>query len=192
MKFDDFLEKMDNPDGLQQVNIKDLDKVVTAVETLKSTITSKGVGEVNAIKALDAITKKIESISVKENKQSVKIDLSSLVGEIRSLKKSFPKEKDYTDLFNSIIKAVKGIKLEEKDEGFNWSKYKVVDSKEPVTGMQYFGFVAADGNWYILYNEADEGKVRYKFGVEGYEQAWENYADHEYRLPNEAIDEIKN
>lgn len=194
MKFNEFLDKVDNPDGLQLVNIKDLDKVANAVETFKTTIADKGIGEVKAIKALDALTKRIENISVKETNQTVKVDLTSLANEIRSLKKSFPKEKNYTPLFNDIVNGIKNIKLGEpieKAEVFNWLKYRAVDMVEPVTGMQYFGFVSADGEWYILYNESDTGKLRYKFGKDNYQEAWENYANHEYKLPNEAINEIQ-
>ena len=78
----------------------------------------------------------------------------------------------------------------EKEE-VDLEDYRVADVLEPVSGYQYFGFVKPDGCWYILYNDSHEGTLRYKFGDANYSRAWEQYDQHEYKLLNEALNEIQ-
>lgn len=191
MKIDDFISKMDNPDGLQIVNIKDLDKLAMSINELKRITEAKGSGDVQVVKATEALVKRIENIKVdikSDIKQPVvNVDFKSVVQAIKSI----PQSNDYSEKFDKILEML-GKEPEEKEEKLDLMCYRVSDSKEPVTGYQYFGFINPEGAWYILYNEATEGKVRYKFGKDNYQQAWDMCENLEFKLIDEAINEIKN
>lgn len=124
-----------------------------------------------AIDAVKAIELKTEpKITVKPADVKLKVDTSKMEGSLSNIETYLSKDDTELDL----------------------TCYRVSDAAEPVTGDQYFGFVREDGGWYILHNEADEGTVRYKFGKDNYVESWPNYGSYEYKLLNEAIDEIKN
>lgn len=181
--FDDMLEQSDPRYGVPLANVNDIKNI-------------KGGGTIQNVNTIDnsEVVNKLEVISSKLDKQNgpVLFPKSMIVSNQPSFKNDA----------NRIIQAINGLELkvelpeekekEEKEEDdVNLMCYKVSDAAEPVTGYQYFGFINKDGGWYILFNDAVESSVRYKFGKEDYTSGWDRREEFDYKLLNEAYDEIK-
>lgn len=186
------------------VDVVDLSRLTDSVDKLYKLNQNKAVGDIEVAKLLKQVSKQLSAINVPQFPDSIRVT----------------NQADWTQQFSKLTKAVKDFeamyhmhemekmkhhnaKKEEvryvQNEEENYAEeskevdlkcYRVADSIEPVSGYQYFGFVKPDGCWYILYNDANEGKLRYKFGSENYTQAWEQYDSHDYKLLNEAVNEI--
>ena len=200
-----FSQMMEQYDAEQKatVDIVDLSRLADGIDKLYKLQSTKAVGDVEVAKLMKAVTAQLSKISVPQFPSSI----------------SVKNQADWTQQFAKLTKAVKDfeamyhmhemekmkhhqskkeesyVRNEEKDyakkeKEVDLECYRVADSAEPVTGDQYFGFLNEDGAWYILHNDAVNSEIRYKFGTEGYKNAWENYANHEFKLLNEAINEI--
>lgn len=194
------------------VNVADVARVAQSIESLVPMLQLKGKGDVEVVKALDKVAKTLASVSKNitiqnvavpdkvtvKNQPDFKKEIDRVVGAINALTVAMDKkERDSEMRHMEHMRRMeeKGKDKEEKmdekkSEDIDLDDYRVADSVEPVTGYQYFGFVNDKGGWYIMYNDAVEGKIRYKFGMANYEQNWEMYGNHEYRLLNEAIQEV--
>lgn len=159
-----------------------------------------------AIEAIKGVQVKVEpKINVKASDVKVSNDFSEIVNKLEELKSCFivnvPEIKLPKSSNKDIVEELKkqtALMSEKETEDIEKEEpkkdilcYKVSDGKEPVTGYQYFGFINPEGGWYILFNDAIESQVRYKFGKDNYAEAWNNYANLDYKMYNEAIDEIK-
>lgn len=78
-----------------------------------------------------------------------------------------------------------------KDEGVDLSCFRAHDINNTDPNIQYVGFVAPDGCWYILENNMLDNTIRYKFGKKGYTKAFKDAPKFAYYLLSEAINEIK-
>lgn len=95
---------------------------------------------------------------------------------------SIPKV-DFTPLVKELKPAI------EKPDKVDLSEYKAQDLTGDDT-FQYVGFVAPNGNWYIIENDIAGSSLRYKFGLKDYKANWKQFNSHSYKLLNEAIREI--
>jgi len=183
--FDEMIEKSDPRYGVPLANIDDIKNIQVPTKS-----------EPKIIVASDPmVSKHLMDISNKLDKPSSQVVFPT------SMRISNPSSfsKDASRIIEAInnkeLKVVIPKAKKEKKEKEELKKdmlcYKISDSKEPVTGYQYFGFINPEGGWYIIYNDAIENQVRYKFGKDDYAKAWENYANLDYKIYNEAIDEIK-
>lgn len=196
-----FAEMLSSGNGaLPAVNIADIGEVSRSIKSLGAMMTAKAAGDVKVVKALDSITARLEKLEKKITVQNVyapdKVTIKNQPdwsGELREIR-------DAVNMLSTAImkkheeKAEMKVEYreepeEKEDEGYDLKCYRVSDTVEPVTGFQYFGFVAPDGRWYILYNDANEGTLRYKFGENNYSSAWENYDKHDYKRLNEALND---
>lgn len=85
-----------------------------------------------------------------------------------------------------LIDAIKDLKPSQK---IDLGDYKAQDLASEEL-FQYVGFVSPSGSWYIVENDMEGGSLRYKFGVKNYKSSWKGRVGQNYRLLNEAIDEI--
>lgn len=70
------------------------------------------------------------------------------------------------------------------------SNYRAQDMDNEEEGVQFIGFVNPSGGWYIIKNVEVDNTLRYKFGKDKYARAWSKAPAFEYRLLNEAVNEI--
>lgn len=91
---------------------------------------------------------------------------------------------------SGVEKAIENINSLE-NEGIDLSCYRAQDIDNTDPNIQYVGFVDPKGCWYIIENNELDNSLRYKFGESDYQDAWINAPKFEYRVLNEAIDEIK-
>lgn len=180
--FDEMLEQSDPRYGVPLANVDDLKNIQvpkSEVIAVSDPLVTKHLGDIS--RKLDQQTKPSQSVVFPS-----------------SMRISNPT--NFSKDASRIIKAIEGkelkvvmpkVKKEKEEPEKDMLCYKVSDGKEPVTGYQYFGFINPEGGWYILFNDAIENQVRYKFGKDNYQKAWENYANLDYKMYNEAIDEIK-
>ena len=201
IKFEDMMEQSDERYDVPAANVDDIKKVINTIEGMtvptKQEQSKQTVSLVPQLKEIAVILQGILSVSGKEPIVQNHFDVSRLVKSIEGVNLTIANqtiENMKNNKFKEVITSLNKMseKLEPKEEGLHLECYRVSDSKEPVTGIQYFGFVDAEGKWYILYNDATEGTVRYKFGVDNYTSAWKDCDKYDYKLLNEAIDEIKN
>lgn len=180
--FDEMLEQSDPRYGVPLANIDDIKNIQVPKSESKVIVTSD-----------PTVANRLDDISEKLDKPTQPVVFPS------SMRISNPSNftKDATRIVEAINnKEIKVVMPKHKEEpkeekGIDLLCYRVSDAAEPVTGDQYFGFINPDGGWYILHNEVDEGEVRYKFGIDNYKEAWDDYTNHEFKLLNEAINEIK-
>lgn len=194
------------------VNVADIAQVSQSIERLIPMLEVKGKGDVNVVKALDKVAKTLASVSKNITIQNVAVPdavtvknhpnwsrefatLTQAVNNVTTVLAKSSQTVQNNPQLQELIDSLKELTgSESKDTGssneIDLEEYRVADSAEPVTGYQYFGFINQEGGWYIIYNEAAEGKVRYKFGTDNYERNWEMYGNHEYKLLNEAIKEV--
>jgi hypothetical protein len=77
---------------------------------------------------------------------------------------------------------------EEESEGkVELDDFRAQDIDNTNPDMQYVGFVAPNGNWYIIENDVKGNRMRYIFGSSGYEEAFTKASMYTYSLLNEAI-----
>lgn len=194
------------------VNVADIARVSQSIERLIPMLEVKGKGDVDVVKALDKVAKTLASVSKNITIQNVAVpdavtvknqpdfrkEIDRIVVAINALTLAMDKKERESQIRH--MEQMKRMEEKGKDKEYNMEDkksddidledFRVADSAEPVLGYQYFGFVNDKGEWYIMYNEAAEGKVRYKFGKDNYERNWELYGNHEYMLFNEAIKEV--
>lgn len=89
-----------------------------------------------------------------------------------------------TAKLESIVSDLKTTKLELED-------FKAQDINNEEIGVQYIGFVHPSGAWYIIKNEIEENKMRYKFGKSDYEKSFAIPDNYEYTTLDRAIYEIQ-
>lgn len=75
-------------------------------------------------------------------------------------------------------------------KGIDFTEYRAQDLANDGEVFQYVGFLKADGGWYIIENDAENNQLRYKFGTDGYEEAWKNYMNFEYKLMDAALNAL--
>lgn len=193
------------------VNVADIARVSQSIERLIPMLEVKGKGDVNVVKALDKVAKTLASVSKNITIQNVSVpdavtvknhpnwgkEFATLTQAVNNVtlvldksSRTVQSNPQLQELIDSLKKITGADSKESESEDIDLEDYRVADSAEPVLGYQYFGFVDKEGAWYIMYNEASEGKVRYKFGTDNYAQNWELYGNHEYKLFNEAIAEV--
>jgi hypothetical protein len=85
--------------------------------------------------------------------------------------------------FSPIARAIEGLKTE---QGIDLSVFRPHDIDD-VDDMQYIGFVAPSGQWYIIENQVKENSLRYTFGKDDYTAAFKKAGTFKYRLLSEAI-----
>lgn len=202
MTFSQMMEQYE-ADAKASVDVVDLSRLADGIDKLYKLQTTKANGDIEVAKLMKTVATQLSKISVPAFPSSI----------------SVKNQADWTQQFAKLTKAVKDFEAmyhmhemekmkhhqSKKEEGYvrneekSYAKeekeidlecYRVADSAEPVTGDQYFGFVNEDGGWYILHNDSAKSMLRYKFGQSNYPNAWENYANHDFKLLNEAIDEI--
>ena len=69
--------------------------------------------------------------------------------------------------------------------------FRAQDINNEEIGVQYIGFVHPSGAWYIIKNEVEENKMRYKFGKSDYEKHFAAPDTYEYTTLDRAIYEIQ-
>jgi hypothetical protein len=90
------------------------------------------------------------------------------------------------------LSPLKKVLKQPKDtQGIVLSTYRAQDIDEMEQGIQYVGFLNPKGEWYIIRNEEAANKLRYKFGTQGYQEAFAMADKFEYKLLNEAINEVQ-
>lgn len=197
------------------VNVADVARVAQSIESLVPMLQLKGKGDVEVVKALDKVAKTLASVSKNitiqnvavpdavtvKNQPDFKKEIDKVVKSIDTLTMMMQKKEDamhsrhmeqMQKMGESNSSSDTQDTTESSDNEIDLEEYRVADSAEPVTGYQYFGFVDKDGAWYIMYNDAIEGKIRYKFGMDNYEANWEMYGVHEYKLLSDAMQEVMN
>jgi uncharacterized membrane protein len=78
------------------------------------------------------------------------------------------------------------------DDSIDLDDYQAQDLRDDGP-YQYVGFVAPDGGWYIIFSDSSDSgasSLRYKFGNNGYAKAWKNAVGFDYKLLNEAVNEV--
>ena len=147
-----------------------VDNLYKSVELLK---TLKIEGDTGLNQRLGELSQAVRSMDVRPvvrvpapvvNVETPKIDLSPIEN---ALKKSTPTKQEY-ELQN----------------------YKAQDMEDEES-MQYVGFVNPEGQWYIVQNDVEGNKLRYKFGSKRYEVAWNKRTQHEYMIMSKAINAIR-
>lgn len=211
MNIQDFNSAIANTGQAQNasmVNMADVAQVTRAISQLVPLFNEQSQGDVAVVRALDAVAAKLASVSKNitiqnvNSPDSVKInnlpdirgDMAKLISAINNVTTQVSKDDGSSRTLTKISSQLQKFidKTSHEEETLDLSMFRVSDSAEPVTGYQYFGFIDASGTWYILYNEAVEGRVRYCFGKRGYTRAWDDFSNLEYKLLNEAINAIIN
>lgn len=83
-----------------------------------------------------------------------------------------------------LEKAINGLKT---TKATNLSDYRAHDLDDSPDGSQYVGFIAMDGSWYIMHSDDKTNTIRYYFGNENYDEAWNYRGGHTYTTLSEAI-----
>jgi hypothetical protein len=81
--------------------------------------------------------------------------------------------------------------MKDADGGLDLSKYRPQDLAEDGEAFQYIGFLNPGGAWYIIENDVENNKLRYKFGNSGYAKAWDSRGGFAYKLLDKAINEVQ-
>lgn len=92
--------------------------------------------------------------------------------------------------FSPLIKALEPKETESKPALCDLNTYKAQDLIGDDV-VQYIGFVAPDGGWYIVENDLQASSLRYKFGIGNYRENWTEHMNHIYLLLDEAIREVQ-
>lgn len=168
-------------------------KLVDAVKTLDSNeVDGKQVNElVRAVSRLDALNGLIANNFKYADKQR-----KDMISAIKALKLSHvvnvpaPKvtvEAPKLDL-SPITNAIERIyKQPEENNTVYLDCYRAQDINNSNPKLQYIGFMNSEGNWYIVENDIAKNTLRYVFGTDNYESAFERAASYSYSLLNEAV-----
>lgn len=81
--------------------------------------------------------------------------------------------------------------LQQSSNELDLSSYRAQDIDEEEMGVQYIGFVNPKGAWYIIRNDEEKNALRYKFGRSRYSAAWGKLSTFDYKLLDEAYDEVR-
>ena len=160
----------------------------------------KALGEVKS-----AVNKVAKDIVIPENEKTESVEVTNL--------------NDYTAKIDEAISAIKAIELspnitvqapkvtvpklnlqplidvlskkEETEVDIELEDFKAQDINNEEIGVQYIGFVHPSGAWYIIKNEVEENKMRYKFGKSDYEKHFAAPDTYKYTTLDKAIYEIQ-
>jgi len=159
----------------------------------------KALGEVKT-----AVSKVAKEIKIPENEKTESVEVTNL--------------NDYTTKIDEAISAIKAIELspnitvqapkvsipkldlqplidvmseKETEVSIDLEDFRAQDINNEEIGIQYIGFVHPSGAWYIIKNEVEENKMRYKFGKSDYEQHFAAPDTYEYTTLDRAIHEIQ-
>jgi hypothetical protein len=121
------------------------------------------------------------------------------INKLTDMVKTRPVHQDYEPVVHvkvppldvSPLKGAMKVTLPKTKPAFDLNAFKAQDLDEMEQGVQYVGFVRADGAWYIIKNEEAVNRIRYKFGAVNYPEAWQVASTFEYKLLNEALGEIQ-
>lgn len=69
----------------------------------------------------------------------------------------------------------------------NLGDYRAHDLDTSPDGLQYVGYIAMDGSWYIIQSNESSNTMRYCFGKDDYRTAWDERFGHDYTTLSEAI-----
>lgn len=97
-----------------------------------------------------------------------------------------------------IVEAIKSIRIdvpppperEAEEKGIDLDDYHASDIKN-ADDLQYIGFVAPNGNWYIMENDTKKETLRYVFGDKNYKSAFKKAGTWEYKILSEAINAVQ-
>jgi len=159
----------------------------------------KALGEVKT-----AVSKVAKEIKIPENEKTESVEVTNL--------------NDYTAKIDEAISAIKAIELspnitvqapkvtvpkldlqplidvmseKETKVSIDLEDFRAQDINNEEIGIQYIGFVHPSGAWYIIKNEVEENKMRYKFGKSDYEKFFVAPDTYEYTTLDRAIYEIQ-
>lgn len=186
----------------KQASLDAFEGLATSIKTLLDSLETTGVKKldkeyIQSVKRLETIYKGISAIKVTSD-QDIKKALRSLTIAFNNLDirpvVNVPQPKvvvqereiDLKPLINEINKGGKPGKTL-----LTLSDYKAQDINDLDPSIQYVGFVNPMGGWYIIENNLLENSLRYKFGRKNYKKAWEKPQEHQYKLLNEALNEVQ-
>lgn len=170
---DKLMEKL-NDSSMDVATHKQLAELQFAIQTLDKSRQGDGTSMASAVKkvqsTLDAldINPVVNIPAPKVTVQAPKIDLGPL---------------------QDTLKEYLAPAYDDGPEKLDLTCYKAQDLKNS-GDIQYVGFVNPEGNWYILENNVRENSLRYVFGNQGYQKAFDNAGQYEYSLLNEAINAL--
>lgn len=89
-----------------------------------------------------------------------------------------------------IVEALSALEMKQtEDKELDLEEYRASDIKQ-IEDKQYVGFIKPDGCWYIMENDLKTEALRYVFGDTDYLGAFERAGSWQYKLLNEAINEV--
>lgn len=190
---------------------EDMNKVVTALEAIKTENKPKDVDFTPLAQAVNALGQKIDSLP-KETPtltvpNTIKIsNLSELKADLDNVKKAVER-KDYKPVnkievkptpvkveippidVSGIEQAIRDKHVEEKEE-IKLSDFRAQDLDDAAPSVQYAGLIHPLGYWQIIENNREDNTLRYKFGYGEYQQAWKDRVGQKYKLLDEAYREL--
>lgn len=163
-KLDESVQKFtDKLDSIDITQTVDIsDDIKDAIESLKSSNSAD----------VTAFAKRIETALAK-----IKLPTPNVTVEQQTV--------DLTPLTD----AIKELKTE-PTEAIELNEFRAHDLEDR-DNLQYVGFVAPDGRWYIIENLVKENKMRYSYGNENYSDAWGKRGRYKYTTLSEAINAPK-
>lgn len=190
---------------------EDMSKVVSALEAIKNENKPKDVDFTSlteAVKTLgqkiDTLPKQMPTVTVPD---TVKIsNFSELKSGLDNVKKAV-ESKDYKPVNNievrptpvsvevppidvsGIEQAIRDKHVEEKEE-IKLIDYRAQDIDDDSNAIQYAGLIHPKGYWQIIENNRQDNTLRYAFGKDKYPNAWKKRTQHDYKLLDEAINEL--
>lgn len=207
-------------DAIQSSGAETKDSVTSAMhDLLMATLVAKDPKVAEAAKSLvdlvdsiNAATGRIQSVDMTpltRRFESLDKTLTALPGRISDANMS----NDYRGEFQKLAQAIssknfspriqvdapsidvdplKEILREQKtSDDYGLEAYRAQDIDEEEAGIQYVGFVSPNGAWYIIKNDEDGKSLRYKFGKNNYAKAWQKLSTFDYKLLDEAFDEVR-
>lgn len=161
--------------------------LLNAISVSKSSINEDSINELTQI-VLNGVTK---SLAISEASRPVitQEDIHKVVDEsVDKFAKSLPKPDvlDVNTITKPILKAVGEI-AKATEAPINMLDYRPHDQDTQSDVYKFYGFVAADGSWYIVRDDTKEQQQRYAAGTDNYKQAWQKRAG---KLKYGYIDEV--
>jgi len=149
------------------------------------------------LKQIDTLPAKISDISVKvqkdgkEEKLLAKIETAiksiNITPQVSVKAPTVNVPKIDTSKIEDILASSLGKDTEEV--GIDLKDYRAQDISEN-SDCQYVGMLNPKGQWFIMCNDMQENTLRYKFGVDSYLRNFDNAINLNYRLMDEAINEV--
>jgi hypothetical protein len=146
--------------------------LLKAIEVNKSSINKDSIDNLTSI-VLNGVTK---SLAISEASRPVitQEDIHRVVDEsVDKFAKSLPTPEaiDITTITKPILKAVGDI-AKAAEAPINMLDYRPHDQDTNNEVFKFYGFVAADGSWYIVRDDTKEKQQRYAAGTSDYKAAW--------------------